>query len=435
MRADLLLTGATVLDPGGGHAGDLDVAVRDGRIAAVGPALDRRNAREVVDLSGRLLTPGLVDLHTHVYAGATYWGIHPDPVAWYTGVTTWVDAGSAGAYTLDAFRAAIRRFEVRVPVLLNISAVGLAGRTGESRDLENCDVDLAIATVRDNRDLVAGIKVRVDRETVGRHGTEPLRRGIAVARACDLPLMVHIGAAPPTLAEVLALLGPGDIVTHCASAIAAGGDDAGPVSPHLRAAYEAGVLFDIGHGSGGFAFDVLEAQLAAGLVPHTISSDLHARSLYGPTFDLPTTMAKLLAVGLPLEEVVAAATVRPARALRLPDGIGTLTPGAPADLAVFTVQDGPFEVVDAHRQRRHAKQRLVNEATYVGGRRLPPRLPEPPRPWVPLTGRQRRALRDRATAVRALLATPLVGADGLAEQFPRDPAPSAVPTIPPNKKG
>lgn len=417
-RADLLLTGGHVIDVGGGHVGRYDVAVRAGRIAAIGPALPADDARQVVDVRGKVVTPGLIDLHTHVAAQATYWGIDPDPVAWRSGVTTWVDAGSAGAYSLDAFRVALRRLEVRVPVLLNISALGLTGRTGESRHLDNCDVDLAIATVRDNRDLVAGIKVRIDRETVGRNGIEPLRRGIMAAEACDVPVMVHIGASPPAVADVLALLRPGDIVTHCASAIAAGPE---LVSPAMRDAYARGVLFDLGHGSGGFAFDVLEAQLESGLTPHTVSSDLHARCLYGPVFDLPTTMAKLLAVGLPLDEVVAAATIRPARALNLPDGLGTLSPGAPADLAVFSLEEGPFELVDAHGQRRVGKQRLVNDATYMAGRLLPPRLPEPPRPWIPLTTAQRHALDDRADALRALFSTPLVGPDGLAEQFPRRP--------------
>ncbi|MDO3703256.1 amidohydrolase/deacetylase family metallohydrolase [Micromonospora sp. C28SCA-DRY-2] len=416
--ADLLLTGGHVIDAGGGHVGRYDVAVRAGRIAAVEPALPADGARQVVDVRGKVVTPGLIDLHTHVATQATYWGIDPDPVAWCSGVTTWVDAGSAGAYSLDAFRVALRRLQVRVPVLLNISALGLTGRTGECRDLHNCDVDLAVAAVRDNRDLVAGIKVRIDRETVGGNGVEPLRRGIMAAEACDVPVMVHVGTSPPAVADVVALLRPGDIVTHCASAIAAGPE---LVSPAMRDAYARGVLFDLGHGSGGFAFDVLEAQLESGLTPHTVSSDLHARCLYGPVFDLPTTMAKLLAVGLPLEEVVAAATIRPARALNLPGGAGTLSPGAPADLAVFSVAEGPFELVDAHGQRRVGKQRLVNEATYLGGRLLPPRLPEPPRPWIPLTTAQRHALDDRADVLRALFSTPLVGPDGLSEQFPRRP--------------
>jgi dihydroorotase len=420
---DLLLAGGDVIDVGGGHIGRFDVAISGGRVAAVGTELPRDRARELADVTGKLVTPGLVDMHTHVHPGATYWGIDPDPVAWYSGVTTWVDAGSAGAYSLDSLRAAVGGYRVRVPALLNISAVGLTGRVGESLYLDNCDVDLAAGTVAANRDLLVGVKARVDRATVGRHGLEPLRRAVKVADECGVPMMVHIGAGPPEVGDVLSLMRPGDIVTHCASGVASGmlaGDgDVASIAPAVRDAFAAGVLFDIGHGSGGFAFDVLEAQLAAGMVPHTISSDLHARCLYGPAFDLPTTMAKLLAAGLTLEQVVAAATVRPAEVLGLPGGVGTLAIGAPADIAVFTVERGSFEVVDTHRQRRHSPLRLANVVTYVAGRALPPRLPAPPQPWIPLTDAQRDALRRRNHALRDLLATPLVGADGLAEQFPR----------------
>jgi dihydroorotase len=411
---DLLFVGGDVLDPGGGHAGRCDVAVRDGRIAAVGPGLPRA-AGTVVDVRGRLVTPGLVDLHTHVQPGAGYWGVDPDPIAWYSGVTTWVDAGSAGAFTIDGLRAFAAGRQVRVRALLNIAGPGLASRTGEGRDLENCDPDRAAAAIRAHREFVRGVKVRVDADTVGANGVEPLRRALAAAAACGVPVMVHIGTSPPALAEVLDLLRPGDVVTHCASGIAE------PVGPAAAAAHARGVRFDIGHGSGGFAFDVAERQVAAGLRPWSISTDLHARSLYGPVFDLPTTMAKLLAVGLPLAEVVAAATVRPARALGL--DAGTLAVGAPADVAVFRVEEGGFAVVDAHRQTRRAPLRLVNEATYVGGRRLVPRLPEPPPAWIPLTAGQRDALARRENDVRALLAAPLVGVDGLAEQFPRTPEP------------
>jgi dihydroorotase len=410
-RFDLLLAGGEVLDPGGGHTGRLDVAVRGGRVADVAPDLPRGDAGEVVDATGRLVTPGLVDLHTHVYPGAGYWGVDPDPIAWYTGVTTWVDAGSAGAYTVDGLRALAGGRAVRVAALLNIAGPGLAARTGECRELAHCDPELAVDAILRHRELVRGVKVRVDAETVGGNGVEPLRRALAAAEATGLPVMVHVGAAPPPIEEILGLLRPGDVVTHCASAIAR------TLSPAVGEAQRRGVLLDLGHGSGGLAFDVLEAQVAAGIRPDTVSTDLHARSLYGPAFDLPTTMAKLVAVGLPLAEVVAAATVRPARALGL--AAGTLAVGAPADVAVFAVEPGPFPVVDAHRQVREAPLRLVNEATYVAGRRLAPRLPVPPPQWVPLTGAQRAALARRERDVRALLAAPLVGADGLAEQFPR----------------
>ncbi|MEV0897801.1 amidohydrolase/deacetylase family metallohydrolase [Actinoplanes sp. NPDC049802] len=397
MTFDLLLTG-----------GDEEIGIRGGRIAQTGTGLSR-DAHRVIDVTGQLVTPGLIDLHTHV--GPGYWAIDPDAVAWCSGVTTWVDAGSAGAFTLAGLRRTAEAAAVRIPALLNISAVGLAGRTGECRDLANCDTALAIDTIQANRDLLFGVKVRIDAGTVGDNGVEPLRRGLAVGEACRVPVMVHIGTSPPALDEVLDLLRPGDIVTHCASGIAA------PLGPAVRAAAQRGVLLDIGHGSGGFAFDVLEAQLEAGLRPFTVSTDLHARSLHGPAFDLPTTMAKLLAAGMTLPQVVAAATTHPARALGLPGG--SLTVGAPADFAIFEVREEPFPVSDAHRQVRTSPVRLINVATFVDGRPLPPRLPAPPAPWIPLTEAQRAALARRDHDIRALLTTPLVDVDGLADQFPR----------------
>ena len=399
MTWDLLLTGG---DP-------FDVAVSDGLIAATGPGLPR-DAHSVVDLDGHLITPGLIDLHTHV--GPGYWGIEPDPIAWYTGVTTWVDAGTTGAFTFAELRAKANRTDIRVAALLNIAATGLAGRTGECRDLANCDVERAVDTVRQHRDLIRGLKVRMDRETVGDNGLEPLRRALRAAERTDVPVMVHIGVPPPPVDDVLDLLRPGDIVTHCSSGLAS------PLGPALRAAVDRGVLLDIGHGSGGFAFDILERQLDLGIRPTTVSTDLHARSLHGPAFDLPTTMAKLLACGLPLAEVIEAVTIRPARALGLPGG--TLTVGAPADLAVFEVRHEDFEVTDAHRQTRRSPLRLTNLITYARGRPLPPRLPPPVPGWIPLTDAQRAALARRDRDVRALLSTPLVGADGLADQFPRE---------------
>ena len=385
----------------------------DGRIAAVGPALPRGLASHISDISGMLVTPGLVDLHTHV--GPGYWGIAADPIAWYSGVTTWVDAGSAGAYTVDGLRRVASGSGVRIAGLLNISAVGLAGRTGEGRDLGNCDVALAVDTIQRHRDLIRGLKVRIDRETVGGNGLEPLRRALAAGEAARVPVMVHVGVAPPSVEEIAELLRPGDIITHCASGIAS------PLGPAVIEAAARGVLFDIGHGSGGFAFDVLEKQLDQGLRPHTVSTDLHARSLHGPAFDLPTTMAKLLAAGMPLDEVLTAATSTPARILGLPGG--TLDVGAPADLAVWSVESGDFVVSDAHRQVRTAPMRLINQATYVNGRLLPPRLPGPVPPWIPLTDAQRTALERRDRDIRTILTTPLVGPDGLADQFPRPGVP------------
>ncbi|WP_117210430.1 amidohydrolase family protein [Allorhizocola rhizosphaerae] len=393
MTHELVIKGGDVV-----HIGRCDIGVTRGRIAELGQGLA---GREVVDVQGKLVTPGLVDLHTHVFDKATYWGIDAGAVAWYTGVTTWVDAGSAGAYTFDAMPP-------RVPAFLNISAVGLTAPAGESRDLSHCDVELAIATALAHPGRIVGIKVRMDRHNAS--GLEPLRRAIHVGEACGLPVMVHIGAPPPSVGDIVPLLRPGDIITHCAS-----GQPADPGA--LTEAYRKGVIFDLGHGAGSFAFHVLEAQLEAGMPPHTVSSDLHARCLYGPVFDLPTTMAKMLAVGMPLAEVIDATTVRPASVVGLDRG--TLTVGAPADIAVFTLQEGRFPLSDVHGQIRVAPMRLRNEMTFVDGRLLPPRLPSAPPRWIPLSAAQRDALAQRERAVRDLLTTPLVGAEGLDEQFPR----------------
>jgi len=402
-----VIRGGDVFD--GARMRRADVAIRGGRIAAVGADL-AVPARETLDAQGKLVTPGLVDLHTHVHPGATHWGIDPDPVAWYTGVTTWVDAGSAGAYTIDTLLAA--RHRVRVALLLHISAVGLTGFMGESRDLANCDPDLAAETLR-RHPQIKGVKVRLDRHQVGAHGVEPLRR--AVEAAGPRPVMVHIGAPPPSIGDMLELLRPGDIITHCASGLAAG---RGALDPAAIRAYQGKILFDIGHGAGGFAFDVAQAQLDAEMAPHTISTDLHQRCLHGPAFDLPTTMAKMLALGMGLPEVLAAVTSNPARALGL--DAGTLAPGAAADIAVFTVEEGSFPLADVHGQVRVGRMRLRNDLTLLAGKPLPPKLPEPPAPWVPLTATQREALARREATVRDLLTTPLVGVEGVEEQFPRD---------------
>ena len=404
----MLIRGGDVFD--GARMQRADVAIRDGRIAEVGAGIGG-HARQILDVQGKLVTPGLVDLHTHVHPGATHWGIDPDPVAWYSGVTTWVDAGSAGAYTIDSLLAGRRR--VRIALLLNISAVGLTGARGESRDLANCDPELAAETLRRHPDI-RGVKVRMDRHSVGGNGVEPLRR--AVEAAGPRPVMVHIGAPPPSLDDIVGLLRKGDIITHCASGQAAGRNRLHPAAIH---GYQKGFIFDIGHGAGSFAFDVAQAQLEAGMPPHTISTDLHQLCLHGPVFDLPTTMAKLLALGMGLPEVLAAVTSNPARALGL--DAGTLAPGAVADIAVFAVQEGSFPLVDVHRQVRVGRLRLRNELTLLAGKPLPPLLPEPPARWVRLTAAQREALARREAAIRELLATPLVGADGLEEQFPRDP--------------
>jgi dihydroorotase len=380
--SDLIIRNARLLDPGSARDGHFDVAVTDGRVSAIDDALDPAEAGEVVDGSGLLLTPGLVDLHTHVFHGVSYGGIDPDTIAGRSGVTTWVDAGSAGCYSLAGLQATADRALARIVALVNISAVGLVAESYELHALENLDPESVRHSAAEHPELVRGIKVRLDRRTTGKHGLEPLHRALDAGDRATLPVMVHIGQPPPAVPDILALLRPGDIVTHCASGLAVGTvDEDGRLGEAMRAGHDRGIVYDVGHGYAGFAFDVAEAMLAAGAGPDVISSDLHARSVHGPAFDLPTVLAKLLALGMPLGDTIAAATVVPARVLGL--DAGTLAVGKPADLALWKVADGDFEVYDVHGQCRVAPLRLDNVGTYVGGELLPRRDPDPAPWWVP----------------------------------------------------
>jgi dihydroorotase len=428
---DLLITGARVLDPGSGFDAVTDVAVRDGVISEIWPGLDAASAAVHVDGTGMLLVPGLIDLHTHLFAGGSYWGIRPDPLAAVSGVTTWVDAGSAGAFTIDLFADVLQRCAVRTRAFLNISGLGLAGQTGESVTLVNVDVQAATDAVAAHRELICGIKVRIDRNAVGPSGLEPLRRGLDVAERTGLPLMVHVSHAPPSAAEVLPMLRPGDILTHCFTGVTAGLVDDGKVTTVARAAYDRGVVFDLGHGSGGFDFGVAEVFTEQGMWPHVVSTDLHVRSLPGPAFDLPSTLIKMVALGMPFAAVLQAATTTPAGLAGLPDGHATMTVGAPADLAMFQLIESPTVVTDAHLHRRIAPFRLVNVATFVDGRLLPVSMPDDPPGWIARTQATSDALARRRAAVRDVLVTNLVGPDDLTEQYSRDmPAPTDSSGIP-----
>lgn len=410
---DLLVSGGEVLDPGTGRSGHLDVAVRDGLVAAVEPRIAPGAACRHLDARGALVTPGLVDLHTHIGEGSSFWGIDPAPLAWRTGVTTWVDAGSAGAYTVGALRRFVEASEqVTIRALLNVSAVGLVAETGESLREELCDASLCARAVAANRDLVVGVKVRLDRHSSGRNGLLSLRRALDASRAVSVPLMVHIGAGPPPVGEVLDLLRPGDLVTHCATGQSmALVDSRGRLLDAVVEARGRGVLLDLGHGSGAFSFPVAQALLDAGAAPDVVSSDAHQRSIAGPMFDLPTCMAKLLCLGMPLREVVAAATVNPARAVGLGSGAGTLAVGARADIALWDLEEADHLLVDVYLGSRVAARLLVNRATVAGGRVLEPVAPRPPAPWIELT-RAQRALFD-APAARTPWASLLPGPLGL----------------------
>jgi dihydroorotase len=309
-----------------------------------------RGGEEIdVDVSGKLVVPGLIDMHAHVFAGQDL-GVDPDVVGPATGTTTFIDTGTAGAHTFGAFRrGTIDRAIPRIRAFLNISTIGITSMrlAGEAETLAYCDVDACVGAAREHADLVLGVKVRASANVVGPNGDEPLRRARAAADKLGRPLMVHIGEAPSGIETVLGALGSGDVLTHCFSGWR---DDGllldGRIRPSVLAAQKRGVIFDVGHGMGSFDVEVAKALLDQGFAPDTISSDVHA---YAPA-RLPDVMSKFLALGLSLDEVVARATTGPARTLglTLPDG----------DVTVLELVDAPVEWEDTWGHTFPGSQRL-----------------------------------------------------------------------------
>ena len=389
-RFDTVIAGGELVDPGGGNIGRFDIGIRDGKVAAVEPSIPASAADRVIDARGQVVTPGLVDLHTHVYWGATYWGIEADPIAARTGVTTWLDVGSAGGYSFPGFREwIVNGNTAKVYALLNLSSIGLIAPTWELTNPDYWDVDLAARVVEENRDVILGIKARIDCNTTRGVGIAPLEKARDLADRVGLPLMTHIGNGPPTIAEVAAWLRPGDILTHCFTgndmAIA---DEQGNIRPEIAQLQRDGLILDIGHGAGSFGYRVAESMLEQGVLPDVISSDIHQLAVQGPMFDLPTTLSKFINLGMTLPQVIACATVNAARAVHL-EGAGMLAVGSPADVAIFRLEEGDFTFYDAFMTARTGSKLLVNTLTLVDGRELPRRDERPLHFWARLAEVQR----------------------------------------------
>lgn len=371
--ADLILKGGRVIDPASGRDELADIAFGDGRVTEIGSDLPPRGA-ETVDLRGLLVVPGLIDLHTHVYWGGTSLGIDAAEVARRSGTTTFVDAGSAGAGTFHGFRRhVIEPSPLRIIPYLNVSfpgifAVSAAVSVGECADLRLLDARECARVIRANRDLVAGVKVRVGRNAGGASGVAPLDIALEVAEETGLPVMAHLDNPPPSRLEVLTRLRRGDVLTHCFRPFPNApvtGD--GRVREEAIEARQRGVIFDIGHGSGSFGFRTAEAMLAAAFLPDVISSDVHALSINGPAFDQLVTMSKFLCLGMQLIEVIRASTVAPATALGRTD-IGRLQIGAVGDATVLELAEGDFEYRDVLGEVRKGRQRLKARGLVVAGR-------------------------------------------------------------------
>jgi dihydroorotase len=383
MRFDLLIKGGEIIDPATGTFGLGDVAVRRDRIVAVERDIPATSAFRVIDASGLLVTPGLIDLHAHVWHRGGYYGIDADPIGALSGVTSWVDAGSAGAFTLEGFRRyVIERSQVRIAAFLNISCIGLVAWDYELTQLELADVALFEMVANLHRDILCGVKVRMGATTVGANGIAPVQRAVEAAERCDMPIMVHIAVPPPAVEEFLPLLRAGDIITHCFTGLPMKlfGDD-GRLLAAARRAIDSGIILDIGHGAGSFAFSTAEAALTAGIRPHVISTDIHQMSVAGPMFDLPTCLSKFLALGLDIRDVVGMATEAPARILGYADR-GTLRSGALADISLFRLHEGSFPLYDNTGAVRIGRHFLRNVETIVGGRVLERKLLTPPAVWT-----------------------------------------------------
>ena len=375
-RYDLLIRGGRVIDPSQQLSAERDIAISGTRIARLALGIPESDARHVLDARGKIVTPGLIDIHVHVYDGVAPLGIPADPTCIAKGVTTVVDAGSAGAHTFPGLRKYIVNVvDTRVYALLNISVVGQSTLSpdnpyGELLDLRYANPKVAINTIERNRDVILGVKIRLTRNIAGDHDLKALALAREAADAVRLPIMVHIGGSYSPLKDILAMLKTGDVITHSFRGREGGGilDDRDRLLPEVRAALDRGVHLDVGHGAGSFSFDMAEKAVKQGVLPGTISSDVHQYNVNGPVFDLATTLSKFLYLGLTLEQVIERATTNAANTFGFPQGLGTLREGAEADVALFSLAEGNFEFVDSLGATRTGHQRLVPVSIVKAGR-------------------------------------------------------------------
>ncbi len=365
---DLIVRGGRVIDPSLGIDAVRDVAVAAGRIAAVEENI-KADAADTIDARGKIVAPGLVDIHTHAARSK-----EGPPLALLDGVTTWLDAGSFGADNIDQGLAVARGGPTLGRLLLNIARTGITPN-GELHDLSKVDVDLARGAIARNRDIIIGVKARLSNAVADVNDLEALRRAQEAAAPFGLPVMIHIGQSYSPLRAILALLKRGDVVTHMYAPAPNGIlDDNGRIFPEVYAARRRGILFDFGNGvTDHFNWDVVERSMKQGFAPDTFSTDWNTQSRTTGVVDFPNVMSKFFMFGMPLDQVIARATINAARAFDAFSDRGTLNVGAPADIAVMEPREGSFEFLDNYKGTRTGRQRLFPAATVVGGKKAPDR--------------------------------------------------------------
>ena len=361
---DVVVKGGRVMDPGQNLDRVADIAISRGRIAAIQPDLPAAAGAEILDARGKIVTAGLIDIHAHIDAAM------PPAHCLTTGVTALVDAGSRGADNVAELVALASAAPNRVRILLNLGRTGLGGR-GELLDFANADVAAARRAIAMHRDVIIGVKARLSRTVAGEHDLDAIDRAHEITTTLKLPLMVHVGQSVSPMSAIVRRLRPGDIVTHVYAPPPNGIlDENGRVYADVLEARRRGILFDIGNGRNGhITWDVAERAIGEGFLPDTISSDLTAPGRTDRVFDFPTVLSKFLLLGLPLERVVACATVNAARAMAPFNELGTLRVGAAADVAVFDLRTGEFEFVDNANTKRVGRQKLFPVAVFAAGKR------------------------------------------------------------------
>jgi dihydroorotase len=363
---DLIVQGGRVLDASQKMDRMADIGIRDGKIAAIEPSIASSSAKETIDARGKIVTPGLIDIHTHLADKEM-----PPAICLADGVTSLVDAGSLGAENVGPLIKIAQSAPNRVRILLNIANRGIGG-AGELLDIRSADAAAARRVIEGNRQWIVGIKARLSRSVAGENDLEALRRARQVADPLKAPIMVHVGDTASPLPAILNLLRPGDIVTHVYSPPPHGiMDDNGRVLPQVLEARRRGVLFDIGNGRiGHLTWEVAERAIQQDFLPDTISTDLSAASRTYQVFNLPNVLSKFLLLGMPLDQVIARVTANAARAIPEFKAYGTLRTGAVADVTVLDLKEGDFDFVDNLDVIRRGHRKLVTHAVVVAGKRM-----------------------------------------------------------------
>ena len=379
-KFDLLIRNANVMDPSQGLSGKRDIGIRYGLIAAIEPSIAAERALRVMDAGGKLVTPGLIDLHCHTYAYGSAIGIPADELIAHQCSTTVVSAGDAGANNFAAYRRfVVPAGRTRQFAFVHIANAGLAGfPVPELFNIDYAQVDIAARTVAENADTVLGVKVRMSENVIARNGLEPLNRAVKACEVSGVPsrVMCHIGGVSDRqlMSQILDTLRPGDVLTHCYSGAPNSAGEGtnivqdGKLLPAALTAKKRGVLFDIGHGGGSFDYTIAEAAMAQGCLPDTISSDVHVFSGNTPGVPyLPWIMSKMIGLGFSLAEVITMTTATPAQVIgRIPKH-GTLQIGAPADLSILEIVDGPVSFVDTRSNKREGKMHLRPIGAVIAG--------------------------------------------------------------------